>query len=120
MEEGRPITTEVLLYRLDGSPFWSQVSVTPIRDAASGAVVAHVVVQRDVSQRKAAEAALRLREAALSNLAEGITICDPGQADCPVIYCNDAFLRWVAGPFWRGRLRMCECECGCGRADGAC
>ena len=30
---------------------------------------------------------------ARSNLNEGITICDPSQKDCPVVYCNDAFLR---------------------------
>jgi len=30
---------------------------------------------------------------ACSNLNEGITICDPSQKDCPVVYCNDAFLR---------------------------
>lgn len=41
-----------------------QVSITPIRDA-SGRVANWVAVQRDVSKRKAAEAAVQMREQAL-------------------------------------------------------
>jgi PAS domain S-box-containing protein len=94
LEEGRACVAELLVYRADGGPFWSQLSITPIHDAARPARVAnYVMVQRDVSQRKAAEAAFHMREQALSNLNEGITICDPALKDCPVIYCNDAFLR---------------------------
>nr|AML76900.1 putative LOV domain-containing protein [Ettlia oleoabundans] len=94
LEEGRPIAAELLVYRADGTPFWSQISITPIRESgSSGRVANYVMVQRDVSQRKAAEAAFHMREQALSNLNEGITICDPSVKDCPVVYCNTAFLR---------------------------
>jgi PAS domain-containing protein len=98
LDEGRPIVAELLVYRADGAPFWSQVSITPIPDAADPARVAnYVMVQRDVSQRKAAEAAFHIREQALSNLNQGVTICDPTIKDCPVVYCNSAFLRCLAG-----------------------
>jgi hypothetical protein len=77
-------------------------------------------VQRDVSARKAAEAAVQVREQALSNLNEGITICDVALPDCPVVYCNAAFLRWgdervplVRNPHifstkpWQGWVLLC-------------
>ncbi|GAB4817717.1 hypothetical protein N2152v2_004763 [Parachlorella kessleri] len=110
--ELRPVVVEVVNYKKDGTPFWNQVSVTPILDAR-GAVVSFVAVQQDVSERRAAEEALRMRDKALSNLSEGITIADPSLPDCPIVYCNDAFLkitgysreevvgrnsRWLQGP----------------------
>lgn len=42
-----------------------QISITPIRDAATGGVANFVAVQRDISQRKAVEAASNVREQAL-------------------------------------------------------
>lgn len=65
MEEGRPVVAEILVYRRDGTPFWCQVSITPIRDATTGQVANFVAVQRDISQRKAVEAASQMREQAL-------------------------------------------------------
>ena len=40
-----------------------------------------------------------------SNLSEGITICDPSVPDCPVVYCNDAFLR--CGALAQGGAQGC-------------
>ncbi|KAL4431058.1 hypothetical protein ABPG75_006314 [Micractinium tetrahymenae] len=93
MDEGRPVVAEILVYRCDGSSFWCQISITPILDAATGRVANFVAVQRDISQRKAVEAASHVREQALSNLNEGICICDATLKDCPVVYVNNAFLR---------------------------
>lgn len=59
---------------------------------ADGAVVNFVAVQQDVSERRAAEEVLQLRDAALGSLTEGITITDPSLPDQPLVYCNDAFL----------------------------
>ena len=107
------MSAEVLFYRADGSPFWSHVSITPIRDAA-GAVANFVAVQRDVSQRKAAEAAVQMREQALSNLSEGICISDATRPDCPLVYVNHAFERCGAGG-----CRAGACRAGLGPVAGA-
>lgn len=58
-----------------------------------GRVANFVAVQQDVTERKASEAAFQLRDHALSNLSEGITIADPNLPDCPIVYVNDAFCR---------------------------
>ena len=43
---------------------------------------------------------------ACSNLNEGITICDPSLKDCPVVYCNDAFLRCLMCPMQASGSRV--------------
>lgn len=49
----RPTTVEVLNYRKDGSPFWNQVHITPVRDG-DGHVVHFIGLQIDVTARRAA------------------------------------------------------------------
>ena len=48
---GRPCTTELLNYRKDGSAFWNELSVSPVRDDR-GRVTHFVGVQTDVSERR--------------------------------------------------------------------
>lgn len=45
---GKPVSTRLLNYRKDGTPFWNLLTMTPIRDA-SGRVVKFVGVQVDCS-----------------------------------------------------------------------
>lgn len=45
-----PITTELLNYRADGTPFWNEVTVTPVEDER-GDVTHFVGFQRDVTER---------------------------------------------------------------------
>ena len=59
-----PITTTLLNYRADGSPFWNLVSISPVLDGA-GAVTHHVGVQTDVTERVEADLA---RAAALAEV----------------------------------------------------
>lgn len=60
--EERPVTVEVRNYRKDGSPFWNQVHISPVRDA-HGQVMHFVGVQFDITAyrepRLAAESAQR-------------------------------------------------------------
>ena len=49
-----PVRTELLNYRDDGTPFWNEVSVTPVEDDA-GEVTHFVGFQRDVTERKRRE-----------------------------------------------------------------
>jgi PAS domain S-box-containing protein len=58
--------------RKDGSRFWANVVVDPIRDA-SGELVGYAKVTRDISERKAAEEALRQSEQQFRLLVQGVT-----------------------------------------------
>ncbi|HET9689656.1 MAG TPA: SpoIIE family protein phosphatase [Acidimicrobiales bacterium] len=45
-----PITVVLLNYRADGTPFWNQLSISPVFDG-DGALISFVGVQHDVSER---------------------------------------------------------------------
>nr|AML77241.1 putative LOV domain-containing protein [Coccomyxa subellipsoidea] len=92
VRRGRATVVELINLRKDGTRFWNQISMTPIKDS-SGFVTNFVAVLQDVTERKASEAAFKLRDHALSNLNEGITIADPNLPDCPLMYVNEAFCR---------------------------
>ena len=62
LRERRTVTTTLLNYRKDGSPFWNQLSVSPVFDG-EGALVSFVGVQTDVTERVRVE---REREAAFA------------------------------------------------------
>jgi urea ABC transporter urea binding protein len=58
----QPIQVELLNQRKDGTEFWVDLNVTPITNS-SGQVTHYVSVQRDITERKQAEEALRQSEA---------------------------------------------------------
>ncbi len=62
MRRWKPARAELLNYRSDGSEFWAEMDLTPITDDA-GLPTHWVSIQRDVSERRAAEAAQRRHEA---------------------------------------------------------
>lgn len=60
LERGEPIRTELLNYKKDGTPFWVDISIAPVVDEY-GRIAHYTAVQRDMTERKNAEAAaLRL------------------------------------------------------------
>lgn len=71
--ERRPITVDLLNYRRDGTPFWNQLAVAPVRDAG-GRLTAFLALQRDVTEdrRRAAEAERRSAMEATGRLAAGL------------------------------------------------
>ena len=71
--EERPITVELLNYRKDGTAFWNEISITPVRDA-SGRVTQIVGVQSDVTARRCTEEQLRQSQKmeAVGQLAGGV------------------------------------------------
>jgi PAS domain S-box-containing protein len=80
LAEARPFHGELLNYRKDGTPFWNDLSITPVFDA-DGEPTQFVGVQRDATERKQAEQKqqsleAQLREAqkmdAIGTLAGGI------------------------------------------------
>ena len=69
----QPITLEILNYRKDGSEFWAELAITPVT-RPDGWVTHWVAVQREVTERRKAEAQQRQRSKmeAVGQLAAGI------------------------------------------------
>lgn len=53
-----PCKVEILNYRKDGTKFWNQLSITPVRDD-EGRTTHFIGIQSDVTRRRAAEDSLR-------------------------------------------------------------
>jgi PAS domain S-box-containing protein len=93
---GEPARRIEALGRLkDGRQVWISVSVFPLRDKA-GCVTGIGCIARDISDRKAAEAALRASEQRFRRMIDsniiGITV---GDLDGRILDANDAMLRIV-------------------------
>ena len=64
----------------------------PKKDLTPAAIVRSVrSALRFYHQERAADQAVRLRDQAIAAAASGVVICDLGQPDLPIIYCNPAF-----------------------------
>ncbi len=73
IEARHGFTSEILNYRKDGTPFWSAMSINPVRDA--NGVLSHFVgVQNDITERKNLEQQLRQSQKmeAVGRLAGGV------------------------------------------------
>ncbi len=53
-------------YRKDGTPFWSELTISPVRDSF-GQVINYIGVQSDITRRKQAEEKLKLSQQALQS-----------------------------------------------------
>ena len=61
LTRGEPVHGEMINYRRHGTPFWVEMDIVPI--ALDGEAQTHfVAVQRDITQRRAAQEAMRLGE----------------------------------------------------------
>lgn len=67
---GQPFHGEILNYRKDGSPFWNDLSITPIFDE-HGALQEYFAVQRDVTSQKEAELELQKSKEQLDLVLKG-------------------------------------------------
>lgn len=75
LERWEPVHVEVLNYRKDGTPFWSDISIVPVADE-TGWFTHWISVQRDVSERKHDEERLRVLEAAVGDATESVLVTD--------------------------------------------
>jgi PAS domain S-box-containing protein len=85
--EARPFHGEILNYRKDGTPFWNELSVTPVFDEL-GMARQFVGVMRDVTARRQAEAQVLLAAKLFEQSSEGFIVTD---ADCRIVKVNQAF-----------------------------
>ncbi len=69
----RSCSVEVLNYRKDGTPFWNELSISPVRDDA-GRLTHFVGVQTDVTERRRLEEQFRQAQKmeAVGRLAGGV------------------------------------------------
>jgi diguanylate cyclase (GGDEF)-like protein/PAS domain S-box-containing protein len=61
LEHDAPFQVTLLNYRKDGTPFWNELSITPLRDE-QGHLTHHIGVINDVTERKQMQDALRASE----------------------------------------------------------
>ena len=71
LSAGEAFFGEVINYTKDGTPFWIEWHVSPIRDDA-GRITNFVALQRDVTERKRAEFELREREQTLRLITDSL------------------------------------------------
>jgi HTH-type transcriptional regulator, bacterioopsin transcriptional activator and related proteins len=75
MREGidakRPVTVELKNYRKDGTEFWNEVTIAPVRDER-GVVTHFVGFQNDITARKEAEIELERRRAELEYILDRV------------------------------------------------
>jgi PAS domain S-box-containing protein len=73
VREGRGCAVELVNYRKDGTPFWNEVTISPVVDA-HGTLTHFVGVQSDVTTRRGLEAQLRQAHKleAIGSLAGGV------------------------------------------------
>ncbi|GGK65454.1 hybrid sensor histidine kinase/response regulator [Haloarcula sebkhae] len=67
VDEGDPVSVELRNYRKDGTMFWNQVSIAPVRDD-DGTVVNYVGFQQDITKRKVHERRLKALSESVQNL----------------------------------------------------
>ncbi|BAY88343.1 MULTISPECIES: PAS domain S-box protein [unclassified Tolypothrix] len=71
LQTGSTIKTELLNYKKDGTPYWVEMSIYPIKDEA-GTIIYFAAIQRDITKRKADEASIKQTAELFQQLTENI------------------------------------------------
>ncbi|MGA2015416.1 MAG: PAS domain S-box protein [Opitutaceae bacterium] len=75
LRERKPVRAELLNFRKDGAPFWVEIMATPAESPTAGGEYI-VFIERDITERKVAEAALQEQERSMAALFSNL----PGMA----------------------------------------
>ena len=79
LERGEPITEELLNYAKDGTPYWIELALSPIR-SETGELTHFVAVERDITERRKLNQAIsksnQLMTDVLQNLPCGLSVFD--------------------------------------------
>ncbi len=100
IRNGQEVRVVLKNYRKDGSLFWNDLTISPVRDA-SGIVTHFIGVQTDITERKQAEEMRQLMQFSIDRAADAVFyICPDGQffytneAACGLLgYSREEFLR---------------------------
>jgi PAS domain S-box-containing protein len=72
LDEGESVSTELLTYRADGTPFWNRVEIEPVRDG-DGTVTHFLGFQRDVTDERIAVREASRHEERIERLTSDLT-----------------------------------------------
>ncbi|GGE81342.1 putative bifunctional diguanylate cyclase/phosphodiesterase [Sphingomonas prati] len=106
LETWQPIEIEIINYRRDGSEFWVELSIVPVANER-GWFTHWVSVQRDITERKAAqELSARVRVAELENQALAGEILERKRIEAELLYTafHDNLTRLRNRAFFMERL----------------
>ncbi|MBC7623748.1 MAG: PAS domain-containing protein [Aeromicrobium sp.] len=78
LERWEPVRAELLNYTKSGVEFWLELDIVPVADA-TGWFTHWIAVERDVTERRAADEKLRTSAIALKNISQGVVITDHNQ-----------------------------------------
>ncbi len=73
LEKGEPVTVMLRNYRKNGTAFWNELSLNPIRDV-QGTLTHYVGIQNDVTDRRHSEDALRVSEQRLRMVVSNLPV----------------------------------------------
>lgn len=98
LDAATPFRTELLNYRKDGGVVWVDLSLVPVQ-GPDGRCSHYIMIQRDITARKVAEASLRESEELFRGIFEatsaGVSIVDESMK---YVSCNPAFAAQVGLP----------------------
>ena len=102
----QPVEVELINYRKDGTPFWVELSIVPVANEA-GWFTHWVSVQRDITERKAAdELAIRMRVTQIENEVLATEIQERKRVEAELQYTafHDSLTRLRNRAFFMNRL----------------
>lgn len=89
LKKSKPVRADVINYTKDGQEFWMELDIVPIFDK-TGQLSNWVSIQRDISDRKAAEEALRLSDERFNLVARATNdVVWDWQIDTDILWWND-------------------------------
>ncbi len=91
LTDGQSVQKEIRLQCKGGKSIWVEMSVRPAAPSGTETEKHWIAVLRDISARKQAESAMRLRDRAIEHSSCGIVILDAQKPGTPIIYVNAAY-----------------------------